>query len=367
MIVSRLSFLHYRNLCEGEFLPDPRMNVIFGQNAQGKTNLLEALWLFTGGRSFRGSRDSELIAFGQDATRLQIDFFSEERDQSAVLTIQNKKRSAAINGVQYGGVMELVGKFRAVIFSPEHLSLVKDGPALRRSFLDGALCQLRPVYAKLLFQYNRVLQQRNALLKDIPRHAELLDTLEIWDEKLAQRGARLIMERSEYVRLLSEPARRVYEGISGAREQFSICYRTVSGEEPQTEEQWRQYLFDLLGRSRREDLSAGFTTVGPHRDDLEIRVDERQARSFGSQGQQRSCVLALKLAEAELLQTLSGEAPVILLDDVMSELDSGRQDFLLHQLGEKQVFLTCCDPETAARYSGGGRFEMEQGRLTVRQ
>lgn len=367
MIVSRLSFLNYRNLCEGEFLPDSHMNVIFGQNAQGKTNLLEALWLFTGGRSFRGSRDHELIAFGQETAKLSLSFFSEEREQKAVLTIQNKKRSASINGVDYGGVMELVGKCRAVVFSPEHLSLVKDGPALRRSFLDGALCQLRPVYTKLLFQYNRVLQQRNALLKDIPRHGELLDTLEIWDEKLSQRGARIIMERGEYIRLLSQPAQAFYEGISGAKEQFSISYRTVNGEQPISEDQWREHLFRLLGSNRKEDISAGFTTVGPHRDDLEIQVNERLARSFGSQGQQRSCVLALKLAEAEVLQSVSGEAPVILLDDVLSELDSGRQDFLLNQLGEKQVFLTCCDPEIAARYSGGGRFEMEQGQLSVQQ
>lgn len=366
MIVRRLSFCDYRNLCGGELLPDPRMNVIFGQNAQGKTNLLEALWLFTGGRSFRGSRDAELIAFGRDTARLELDFFSEEREQNAVLTIRGKKRSAALNGVEYAGVMELVGRFRAVIFSPEHLSLVKEGPALRRAFLDGALCQLKPVYARILFQYNRVLQQRNALLKDIPRHAELLDTLEIWDEKLAQRGARLMAERDEYVRRLSAPAQRIYQGLSGGREEFSVCYRTAA-DGPQTAEQWESLLREILSRARREDLSAGFTTAGPHRDDLEILVDGRAARSFGSQGQQRSCVLALKLAEAELVQQLAGEPPVVLLDDVMSELDAGRQDYLLHQLLEKQVFLTCCDPQTAARYSGGGRFEMEQGRLTVRQ
>lgn len=364
MKVERLSFRNYRNLREGILLPDPKMNVIYGQNAQGKTNLLEALWLFTGGRSFRGSRDGELIAFGQNSSRLELDFFSEERQQNAVLTIEGKKRAATINGVEHGGVMELVGKFRAVIFSPEHLSLVKEGPALRRSFLDGAICQLKPLYARILFQYNRILQQRNALLKDIPRHSELLDTLDIWDDKLAQKGSQLILERDRYVHWLTQPAQKVYQGISSGQEDFSVRYQAFDSVESNAgAEQWQEAFRQALEKSRREDLSAGFTTVGPHRDDLEILVDGRAARTFASQGQQRSCVLALKLAEAELLHRLAQEPPVILLDDVMSELDSGRQDYLLHQLGEKQVFLTCCDPETIARYSGGGRFEMKQGQI----
>lgn len=365
MKIQRIAFQQFRNLLPDELLPHEGMNVIYGQNAQGKTNLLEAIWLFTGGRSFRGSRDAELIAFGQEQARLELDFFSEEREQNAVLTIRGKKRAATINGVETGGVMELVGKVRAVIFSPEHLSLVKEGPALRRSFLDGAICQWKPVYTKLLFQYNRILQQRNALLKDIPRHAELLDTLDIWDEKLAQKGGALLRERTRYVQELTEPAARVYGGISQGREAFSLRYRSLysgEGEAPAYAEAFRE----ALGAARRDDLSAGFTTVGPHRDDLDIFVDGRDARAFASQGQQRSCVLALKLAEAELLEQLAGEPPVVLLDDVMSELDAGRQDYLLYQLGGRQVFMTCCELEAVARFSGGGRFQMEAGRLTVR-
>lgn len=364
MKIQRVAFRNFRNLLPDELVPHEGMNVIYGQNAQGKTNLLEAIWLFTGGRSFRGSRDVELIAFGQELAQLELDFFSEEREQNAVLSIRGKKRSAIINGVDTGGVMDLVGKVRAVIFSPEHLSLVKEGPAMRRAFLDGAICQWKPVYAKLLFQYNRILQQRNALLKDIPRHAELLDTLDIWDEKLAQKGGALMLERTRYVQELTVPAGRVYDGISQGRETFSLRYRSLfSGEGDAAT--YAAAFQEALGSSRREDLSAGFTTVGPHRDDLEIFVNELDARAFASQGQQRSCVLALKLAEAELLEHLAGEPPVVLLDDVMSELDAGRQDYLLYQLGGRQVFMTCCELEAVARFSGGGRFQMEQGRLTV--
>ena len=209
MKVNRLGFRDYRNLKENELIPGPQVNVICGDNAQGKTNLLEAVWLFTGGRSFRGARDQELIAFSSQAGAvLALDFEAEEREQTAKITIGRgaKKRAAQLNGVDQPAASSLIGKFCAVVFSPDHLSLVKEGPSMRRKFLDAALCQRKPAYARLLSQYSRTLAQRNTLLKDISYHSELLETLEIWDEKLSGLGAAITIERKRYLERLSEAA-----------------------------------------------------------------------------------------------------------------------------------------------------------------
>ena len=294
------------------------MNVIYGRNAQGKTNLLEAIWLFTGGRSFRGARDGELVAFGQEKAALQLQFYSEEREQEAGLTIQNGRRSASLNGVPKRSPAELVGKFRAVLFSPEHLSLIKSGPALRRNFIDAALCQVKPAYAPLLSRYA------------------------------------VARERAAYIQKIEAPARELYAGISENKEQFGIQYQKSA-----------ENLREALAAARRDDLQSGHTTVGPHRDDLEVTVDGVSARAYGSQGQQRSLVLALKLAEADVLEQEGGEAPVILLDDVMSELDAGRQHYLLNRLDGRQVFLTCCEPGAVKRLEEGALFEVRRGELYV--
>lgn len=353
MNILRLSYSGYRNLLPGEFEPDDGINVIYGKNAQGKTNLLEAMWLFTGGRSFRGSKDADLIGHEAPRAELNLTFFSEEREQTACVRVENGRRTASLNGVAKRSASELIGTFCAVIFSPEHLSLVREGPAFRRNFIDSALCQIRPSYAALLARYNHTLVQRNALLKDIPRHSGLLDTLDVWDEKLVRSGEEVVRERMEYIRRIEEPAKAIYAGICEDKETFGLGY-------VKSVEQLRQALCD----SRRDDLYSGHTGVGPHRDDLEITIDSQSARAFGSQGQKRSAVLALKLAEAEVLRRRTGEKPVIFLDDVMSELDSGRQDYLLNHLEDCQVFMTCCEPDAVKRLRAGKSFEMRGGRLT---
>ena len=238
----------------------------------------------------------------------------------------------------------MVGAFCAVVFSPDHLSLVKDGPTERRNFLDGAICQLRPAYASLLNRYQRTLQQRNALLKDIPRHRELLDTLEIWDDRLAGFGGAIMEERLRYVELLRPAA----AAAPKVREPGSC----------------REALSRALSQKRRDDLGAGFTTAGPHRDDLLLTVNGAAARSFGSQGQQRSVVLSLKLAEAAVLEKALGEPPVVLLDDVMSELDVSRQEYLLNQMEGRQIFITCCDPSSVRLLEKGKVFTVQAGAVT---
>lgn len=215
MKVTRLSAIHYRNLKELEIYPQEGVNIIYGENAQGKTNLLESIWMFTGCRSFRGAKDAELISLKNEAARLEMDFYAEGREQEATLLL-DEKRHAVLNGIPLPSASKLMGEFRAVVFSPAHLSLVKEGPVQRRRFLDLALSQLRPRYASLLSQYNRALAQRNILLKDIAYHSELMDTLAIWDERLAMLGAQIIYQRRSYVDHMQESAVAFYHGLSVA-------------------------------------------------------------------------------------------------------------------------------------------------------
>lgn len=370
MVVTRLAYQCFRNLKDGEICPCDGVNVIYGDNAQGKTNLLEGLWLFTGGHSFRGAKDTELPrldpATGENssAAALALDFFSEGRDQKAQLRLENGRRSSVINGVKKKTGSALVGKVCAVIFSPEHLLLVKQGPARRRGFLDGALCQLRPGYAGTLHLYQRALAQRNALLKDIGRFPELHDTLEVWDTRLAKLGVAVMEERRRYVEKVAPKAREVYEGISRGKEELTLTY-LPSPKPPEdcTTQEWETLFLEELRRAEKSDIRSGFTSVGPHRDDLDISLSGLSARMYGSQGQQRSTVLALKLAEAETLSQLSGETPLVLLDDVMSELDQSRQDYLLNHLHGRQVFVTCCSPETVSLQETGKRFRVEAGEV----
>lgn len=362
MFVKSLSFENYRNLKNTTIMPTESINVICGDNAQGKTNLLECLWLFTGGRSFRGSKDSELISFGQNYAKIQLCFNSCGRDQNIEINIKNGRRSAVLNDVPKSYVSQIIGVFCAVVFSPDHLTLVKNGPEERRNFIDGALCQIKPSYAAALSKYKRILNERNALLKDIPKHRELSDTLDIWDERLAIEGALISSERAEYIKKLSQPATKFYDGISNGKEQLLLEYKTgFNGNENMTRVELKNSLLESLRKKQNDDIYAGFTTTGVHRDDLTIKINGYDAKSFGSQGQQRSAVLSMKLAEASVLGNDKGEKPVILLDDVLSELDPSRQDYLLNRLDGLQVFITCCEPMTNVK----NPIYIKKGEITV--
>ena len=364
MIVTSLDVTGYRNLSPIRFFPSPLVNVIYGDNAQGKSNLLEAIWIFTGGRSFRGAKDAELIAFGQEKANVTLSFFAGGRDQQAEITFENGKRRGLVNGIVQRSPAAMVGKFCAVIFSPDHLSFVKEGPQERRKFLDAAICQIKPAFATALNRYNKSILQRNALLKDIYRKPYLIDTLDSWDEAAASLGAILIRERLRYLDLLRPKAEELYRGISSQKESLNLAYHTAY---PLSEAEMEKSLLIALKQHREIDLKTGTTGVGPHRDDLVIQINGVPARNFGSQGQQRSAVLALKLSEASVLCNAIGEKPVVLLDDVMSELDLNRQDYLLNHMRDFQVFITCCDPAAVLRLMNGKSFQMNGGVLSPDQ
>ncbi|WRS26764.1 DNA replication/repair protein RecF [Oscillospiraceae bacterium MB08-C2-2] len=364
MRVERLFLRHFRNVEQAELLPDAGVNVIWGDNAQGKTNLLESVWMFTGARSFRGSSESDLIAFGQEAGKLELDFYARGRSQSASLQLSEGKKTAFLNEIKLERASRLSGEFLGVVFSPDHLSLIKDGPEKRRRLIDTSLCQVYPKYISLLEGYSRVLRQRNALLKDVARHPSLLDSLDIWDEELCRIAGYMMFMRSRYIAGLEREAKEIYSGISSGKESFSMGYQSSVGEVQGVKaEELRHRMRKALEESRGEDIRLAHTQKGPHRDDLEILIDGKSARGFGSQGQQRSCVLALKLAECGLIKQSTGSSPVVLLDDVMSELDTGRREYLLNHLTGRQVFITCCDRGYLAGLAQGKSFHIKNGRL----
>ncbi|MGN0529394.1 MAG: DNA replication/repair protein RecF [Eubacterium sp.] len=360
MKINNIQLENYRNI-QSLRLDFDSVNIIWGENAQGKTNLVEAIYLFTGAKSFRGVKDSQLIQFGKDFSRLKIEFENSSRQQNAEIIIKNK-RQARLNGIAKKSPSQLGDELKAVVFSPVHLSMIKDGPAERRKFIDNALCQLKSGYRNLLKDYNKALKQRNALLKDIAFNSSLEAMLYVWDKNVAKAGAKIIYQRLKYIDSLTPFVKNIFSGISSGREEIELKY--CPGDKFTADiEEIEKYLLFVLEQNRTQDIFNKTTSAGPHRDDIEILINGINARLFGSQGQQRSCVLAIKLAEAGLLKNLTGEEPVILLDDVMSELDEGRQDYLLNHIKDRQVFITCCDKNTILKLKQGKTFHINGGRL----
>ncbi len=353
MKVEKLTLKNFRNIKELTFLPDKKMNVICGPNAQGKTNLLEALWLFTGAKSFRGGKDSEFIMFGQDEAKIALDFVSLSVKNDAEIEIRERKK-AFLNGNALQSPGKLAGNFCAIIFSPQDIELVKEGPSVRRKFLDTAIFQIYPKYAEICKNYVRAVAQRNAALKDLYYHSELASLIDVFDGEIVANGKKIIEYRKKYITFLKETVPTIYSGISQNTENLSISYLCNCSSE---------FLEERLKNSRREDMRTGVTSVGPHRDDIEFLINENSARLFGSQGQKRSVALALKLAEAEILKNNTGEEPVALLDDVFSELDPKRQNYILNHIKNWQVFITCCDPSNVENLSTGKIFTMQNGEL----
>ncbi len=359
MFIKSIEAEGFRNLENIIINPSKGINVICGDNAQGKTNIIECIWLFTGGRSFRGAKDGELIQFGKSLSKVSVCFNSQKRDQTIEIEIKNKSRSVKLNGVPKKYISQIIGSFRAVIFSPNHLSLIKNGPDERRSFTDSAICQIKPSYASVISKYKRILNERNMLLKDIPKHRELQDTIDIWNRQLSKEGAIIAEERFKYIKKLSLIASEFYDGISNSREKLEIEYKPDFYIDENTDKtRIEQEIGEALIKKQNDDIYLGFTSSGVHRDDLTVKINNREAKKFGSQGQQRSAVLSMKLAEAAVLGEAKGEKPIILLDDVLSELDSSRQDYLLNRLENMQVFITCCESSVRSDnifYVSGGK------------
>ncbi|MCR4838580.1 MAG: DNA replication/repair protein RecF [Eubacterium sp.] len=340
MYIESITLTNFRNYESLELGFSDKTNILYGENAQGKTNVLEAAYVGATTRSHRMARDKDMIRFGAEEAHIRLNV--KKRNVGHRIDMQLRKtngKTVNIDGLPIRRSSELFGLINIIFFSPEDLSIVKEGPAERRRFMDSEICQLSRIYYSNLADYNKVLNQRNNLLREIlsrrSRHSsceELLETLDIWDMQLVQYGKRIIEERQNFIHMLYEVVERVHEKITGGREKVELRYEpSVSADR----------LEEQLKARRESDLRYAATSVGPQRDDIGIYINENDVRVFGSQGQQRTAALTLKLAEIELVKEMISDTPILLLDDVMSELDERRRDALLGSIDGIQTIITC--------------------------
>lgn len=365
MRLTQLRLYDFRNYAALDVSLDPGVNLILGENAQGKTNLLEAAFYLSTGRSFRTAKTQELIRFGCDFADLNASVFSQQREQTirAVLFAGRRPRQLFLGGVKQKSAAALPGVLRTVLFCPEDLLVLKGGSQPRRKLLDTALCQLRPGYAAALAEYNRLLESKSRILKDYREKPDLLAPLPEYNYRLAQVGSILIAHRARYIDALSAQAAAYHSAFSAGREKLTLCYHTVSTVEDPFADKKTIFEQILLHQERhyRAELDSGQCLTGPHKDDFDALLDGISVKAFGSQGQTRTAAISLKLSERELLRRDTGEEPVLLLDDVLSELDAARQDFVLNQITSGQVLITCCEPGRVTKI--GKTIEIRAGGL----
>lgn len=365
MKLRRIALDGFRNYTDFTADFSPGVNVIWGENAQGKTNLLEAIGFLSGARSHRARGDKELISFHRDRGTITAEVTSRGRDfLLEVQLFRGARRRLFVNHVKCKTAAELGGIVQTVLFCPEDLALIKAGAAERRSFLDHAICQLRPRYAEALAQYNKLLDHKTRILRDWEKHPSLLDVLEDFNEAMARAGALVIHYRAHFVRKLAEKAAQIQTEFSGGRETLALHYATVStvrdplGPTVELYEDLRRHQ-DSHAKAERDARSC---LSGPHKDDLMARINGQPARQYASQGQTRTAALSLKLAERELFRDDTGQWPILLLDDVLSELDARRQDFVLRRITGGQVILTGCEAPDGS-FPEGRTLHIMQGKL----
>lgn len=333
MIIKSIELSNFRNYESLNLDFDYGTNILYGNNAQGKTNILEAVSVSGTTRSHKGSKDKEMIRFGEEEAHIKTVVNKKDMDyQIDVHMKKNKTKGIAVNKVPLKKASELFGILNIVFFSPEDLNIIKNGPSERRRFLDSELCQLDKIYLSDLAKYNKILNQRNKLLKDMVFRPDLKETLPIWDAQLIDYGKRIIKRRKSFVDELNEIVFDIHKQISGEKEELVLKY------EPNIDD---AFFHDELNRAKERDMRFCQTSVGPHRDDMQFSVFDVDIRKYGSQGQQRTSALSLKLAEIELVKRNINETPVLLLDDVLSELDSSRQNYLLNSIHDIQTIITC--------------------------
>jgi DNA replication and repair protein RecF len=358
MIIQSVELNNFRNYRDLKLCFDEKTNIFYGDNAQGKTNILEAIYLSGTTKSHKGSKDRDMIYFGEEEAHLRTFVKKGEIDYKIDIHLKkNRTKGIAINGVPIRKASELFGIANFVFFSPEDLSIIKQGPSERRRFIDMELCQLDKVYLHNLGNYNRIVNQRNKLLKDLAFRRDLEETLDIWDIQLAEYGSKVIQCREAFVEQLNQIISSIHRNLSGGKEQLCVSYeKNVSKEE----------LADKLKKNRERDLRMKTSSVGPHRDDLLFMADSIDIRKFGSQGQQRTAALSLKLSEIDLVKKIIHDTPVLLLDDVLSELDHNRQNYLLNSIHDIQTMITCTglDEFVNHRFSINKVFKVVEGTVS---
>lgn len=335
MIIESVDLQNYRNY---EFLNmtfDNKINIIYGDNAQGKTNILESLYVCATSKSHRGSKDKDIIRFGNDEAHIKVMVKKHGMNYRLDMHLKkNKTKGIAVNGIPIRRAVELFGIINIIIFSPEDMNIIKNGPSERRRFMDMELSQLDKIYLSNLVNYNKVVVQRNKLLKQLQFSGDsgLVDMLDVWDMQLVRYGSEIIKRRMDFIDNINSIIRPVHSKLSGNKEILNLRYIPCT-----TTDNFK----DEVIRSRERDIKFKMTNVGPHKDDVTFFINDKDVRKYGSQGQQRTCALSLKLAEIELVKKVINDTPVLLLDDVLSELDANRQNFLLDSIGDIQTIITC--------------------------
>ena len=352
MKVKNLKLENFRNISNLNLEFDEEINIICGENAQGKTNIIEALWLFSGAKSFRNSKDQEIIKFGENVAKIsaQFDMLGVQNDVSIKI---NDKKIAYLNEKKLSNTSNLAGKYNAVVFSPTDLNLVTDGPEKRRRFLDIAIGQLYPNYIEILRNYSRAIMQRNKIIKDYRYDKTISIMLDVFETEIVDMGNKIINYRKNYIEVLNKYVSDIYNGISSGKEQIEIFYISKND----------TLNIENIKNSREKDMFTSTTSIGPHRDDIIFKINGIDARSFGSQGQKRSVALSLKLAGAEVIKEVCGEYPICLLDDVMSELDENRQNYILNHIRNWQSFITCCDTSNIKNLKNGKVIKIKGGEV----
>ncbi len=369
MIIKKISCDGFKNLKGISFEPDENLNVIWGDNAQGKTNLLEAIWLCSGVSSFRGTKDRGFIAFDRDKCNISVDFQNIQRVQNISVEIFSenlKKKNITKNGVKLPFMSKLFGEMVCVIFTPEDLFLASGSPDVRRRFIDLSISQVSVSYARVVSAYERVINQRNSLLKEIAFSNGDKNLLITYDEQLATYGAYMSYRRKMYCDALQLVASDLYKDISDGKEIFNLYYKSTifkQNEYQDPEKAMKEQYFEALRKNEADDIRLGFTTVGAHRDDIELKINDLSVKEFGSQGQKRSSALVLKLAAAYIYYNQTNEAPIILLDDILSELDLKRQAFVLNKIKNMQVFITCCNKQEVGLIEKGLAINIDDGKI----
>lgn len=358
MYIKSLTLENFRNYDRQSVLFHPGVNILIGDNAQGKTNLIEAIYMMSFAKSFRTQKDRETINFNKDYAKIEAVIVNDDEEQPFSMLIKPDGKYISYNGVKVSKMAELLEKVYVVIFSPEDLKLVKDSPDKRRKFIDRELSKLRPSYYENLYNYKKVLKQRNAYLKE---DSIQTDILRIWDYKLAEYGAEIINKRNEFIKKIEKVSSDIHSSITSGKETLTVEYEANISPAPQL----KQAFLAETEKTLEKDLSQRTTSRGPHKDDLKICINGVDIRHFGSQGQQRTAALSLKLAEIKLIKELTGEDAVLLLDDVLSELDKSRQSYLVNCLNQVQIFITTTEisQEVADSFPEGVTYRIKNGKI----
>jgi len=334
MWISEINLTNFRNYKSKKIKLTPNVNLFYGENAQGKTNIIESIFLSSIGKSFRTNNDKELIKFNEENSIIEIFFNKSDRDGKIKIEINNKK-NIYLNGIKLKKLSELLGNINVVIFTPDDINILKEGPQERRKFLDIMISQLRPNYMHVLTLYKKTLEQRNNYLRQIKLENKNPEMLEIWDEKLADYAEKIYLYRNEFIEKIKNKIKNIHSEITENKEEIKIEYISECAD--------KQIYLDKLKERRKLDIIKGFTTKGIHRDDFMIYINGRQVNIYGSQGQHRTTILSLKLAELQVIYDEIGEYPILLLDDFMSELDNKRKKSFLENIENIQVVITCTE------------------------